>query len=273
MGRYRINSLLSQGGMSAVYLARNFEKGGLFAIKVLKPDYVRDPSIRQRILNESRAVQRIDHPAVIRIHEVGTVADDQICLVMEYVHGAPLRRLLRGAPIRPSKMLSIVAAIAEGLGAAHEQQIIHRDLKPENILLPRSRTSNTVVKIIDFGIARIIDAPKITTTQHIMGTPEYIAPEQALGQPVDQRTDIYGLGVIMFEMLTGSLPFTMEDPDALLHHHVHTPPPTPVSSTQEEIPAPLVQLVKDCLSKNPWDRPLHMEEVLQRLASIETPLI
>jgi serine/threonine protein kinase len=270
LGRYRVNSKLSQGGMSTVYLARNFEEGGLFAVKVLRRDYVREPSIRERIINESHAVQRIDHPAVVKIFEVGKIGSDQIGLVMEYIHGSPLRRLVQGTPMRPGKVLRIVAAVAEGLQAAHEQQIIHRDLKPENILLPRSGESKTLVKIIDFGIARIIDAPSITTTQHVMGTPEYIAPEQALGQPVDHRADIYALGVMMYEMLSGKLPFTEEDPDALLHHHVHTTPKKLSESTSggEKIPPPLIELVMDCLSKEPWNRPSHMGEILEILSRL-----
>jgi serine/threonine protein kinase len=270
LGQYRINSKLSQGGMSTVYLARNFDRGGLFAVKVLRRDYIRDPIVRERILNEFKAIQRIDHPAVVKIFEVGEIGDEQICLVMEYVHGSPLRRIVQGSPMRAAKVISIAAAVAEGLGAAHEQQIIHRDLKPENILLPRSGDSKTLVKIIDFGIARIIDTPSITTTQHIMGTPEYIAPEQALGQPVDHRADIYALGVLMYEMLSGKLPFTEEDPSVLLHHHIHTTP-QPLSAFGaggEVIPVALVDLVMACLSKEPWKRPRHLGEMLDVLSKI-----
>ncbi len=270
LGRYRINSRLSQGGMSTIYLARNFERGGLFAVKVLRQDLIRETVIRERIFNESKAVQRINHPAVVKIHEVGRIGDDQICLVMEYIHGSPLRRLVQGTPLRPSKVLPIVAAVAEGLLAAHQQQVIHRDLKPENILLPRSGEVGTLVKLIDFGIARIIDTPSITTTQHIMGTPEYIAPEQALGHPVDHRADIYALGVLMYEMLSGRLPFTAKDPDTLLHHHVHTTPrDLPRSGGGDEaIPSELTALVMTCLSKDPRERPRDLKEVLKILARI-----
>jgi serine/threonine protein kinase len=201
---------------------------------------------------------------------VGKMRDDQICLVMEYIHGAPLRRLVQGTPMKPSKVIPITAAVAEGLHAAHRQQIIHRDLKPENIILPRSGKAKTLVKIIDFGIARIIDAPSITTTQHVMGTPEYIAPEQALGQAVDHRADIYALGVLMYEMLSGKLPFTEESPDELLHHHVHTKPKTleNLGAGGEKISSKLIELVMACLSKEPWNRPNHLGEVLDVLSTI-----
>ena len=255
--------------MSTVYLARNFEKGGLFAVKVLRKELVRDATVRERILNEFTAIQRIEHPAVVKIHEAGKIGDGQICLVMEYIHGAPLRRLIQGVPIRLAKIIPIAAAVAEGLHAAHERNIIHRDLKPENVLLPRESTLKTAVKIIDFGIARIQDAPRITSTQHIMGTPEYIAPEQAKGEKIDHRADIYSLGVVMYELLTGTLPFMDEDPDLLLHHHVHTPPPKIGENRRvgESVPKQLEALILACMEKDAANRPSSMGEVLDVLAS------
>ena len=265
LGRYRINSKVAEGGMSTVYLARNFEEGGLFAVKVLRADLVRDATIRERILNEFKAIERIDHPAVVRILESGKVGDGQICLVMEYIHGSPLRRLLDRGPLRLSKAIPIVAAVAEGLHAAHAKQVIHRDLKPENVLLPRGSEAKTVVKLIDFGIARILDAPRITTTHHIMGTPEYIAPEQALGKSIDQRSDIYSLGVMMYEMLAGRLPFQEEDPDILLHHHIHTPPPRLKYRrlNGEDVPLRIESLIFACMEKSADNRPQSMGEILE----------
>ncbi len=255
--------------MSTVYLARNFEEGGLFAVKVIRADLVRDLTIRERIFNELKAVQRIDHPAVVKIFDIGKIGDDQIGLVMEYIHGTPLRRIVQGIPVKLSRVISIVGAIAEGLLAAHAQKIIHRDLKPENVLLPRGDNCPSLVKLIDFGIARIIDAPRITTTQHVMGTPEYISPEQALGSKVDHRADIYSLGVMMYEMLKGTLPFRETDPDALLHHHIHTPPP--ILACREpggnEIPASICNLVEACLSKDPCNRPSDMGIILEVLSN------
>ncbi len=269
LGKYRINSRVAQGGMSTVYLARNFEIGGLFAIKVIKPDLVRDPTIRERIFIESKAVQRIDHPAVVKIFDAGKIGEDQVCLVMEYIHGTPLRRIVDGSPIKLYKIIPIIAAIAEGLSAAHAKQVIHRDLKPENVLLPRGDNCPSLVKLIDFGIARIIGAPKITTTQHIMGTPEYISPEQAMGMNLDHRADIYSLGVMMYEMISGCLPFRESDPDSLLHHHVHTPAPKLCrdNSNEEDIPKPIQQLVSACLSKNPEERPGSMQEIISFLST------
>jgi len=159
--------------------------------------------------------------------------------------------------------------IADGLHTAHRNSVIHRDLKPENILLPRKRPLDTPVKIIDFGIARIIDAPRITTNQRIMGTPLYLAPEQALDGPLDHRSDIYALGVIAYEMLAGRPPFDGADPEALFDQHIRaTPPPLETYRARGEIPQALQDLVMACLSKSPAERPDTMgvfQSVLNRL--------
>jgi serine/threonine protein kinase len=185
---------------------------------------------------------------------------------MEYLHGSSLRRLLRQGPVSAANTVSIIAAVSEGLHAAHLNNIIHRDLKPENILLPQHRSSMTVAKLVDFGIARIIDAPRITTTQHVMGTPQYIAPEQAMGKRVDHRADIYSLGVVMYEMLSGTLPFLGADPEFLLRQHISSPPP-PLPSEQAVavIPPILDKLIMHCLQKAPENRPSDMLDVMNYL--------
>ncbi len=271
LNRYRVNSRLARGGMSSVYLARDVNEGILYAIKVLRPELVTEIRLRERFLNESRAVQRIDHPAVVQICDVGEMEDGRIILVMEYVHGASLRKMIKRDPISAANAIPIVGAITEGLAAAHEQCVIHRDLKPENVLLPKKPTANSLVKLVDFGIARIIDAPRITTTQHVMGTPQYIAPEQAMGLAVDNRADIYALGVIMYEMLTGKLPFKGDDPETLLRQHITIPPP-PLSAQAPEtqIPEEFRYLVMRCLSKSPKNRPANTDEVLSLLSKVRT---
>jgi len=251
--------------MATVYLARNVETGTSVAVKILRRDLCSDPKIRTRFFNESHAVQRIDHPAVVKTLEVGETDEGHICLVMELVQGKSLRRLLESRAIRLEDGLSIIGAVAEGLATAHAENVIHRDLKPENILVPMAADSATAAKLVDFGIARIIDAPRITTTQHIMGTPHYIAPEQARGDRVDQRADIYSLGIVMFEIISGRLPFDGDNPDALLRQHIGAPPPR--LSARVELPDSIRDLVMSCLSKSPFDRPQNMREFLQRLES------
>ena len=269
MGRFRINSRIARGGMGAVYLARKVDCGDLFAVKVLHRDMVLDPRMRERFLNEAHAAKRIDHPAVARTYEVGETASGEIFIAMEYVDGPPLRRLLRKGSIDSGRMIIVSAAIAQGLAAAHVSGVIHRDLKPENVLIPRSLKADSVVKIVDFGIARIIDAPRITTTRHVIGTPQYISPEQAMGEPVDSRTDVYSLGVMMYEMLTGALPFHDKDPDKLLRKHIKSRPiPIHKLSIPIAIDPALEDVVMACLEKSPRARPTTMEDIVSRLSTI-----
>ena len=269
MGRFRINSRIARGGMGAVYIARRVDSGDLFAVKVLHRDMVLDPRMRERFLNEANAAKRIDHPAVARTNEVGETVTGEIFIVMEYVNGPPLRRLLRKGSLNSGRMIILSAAIAQGLAAAHASGVIHRDLKPENVLIPRKRKTDSVVKIVDFGIARIIDAPRITTTSHVIGTPQYISPEQAMGKPIDGRTDIYSLGVMMYEMLTGALPFHDKDPDILLRKHIKSRPvPIRELSIPITVNPALEDLVMECLEKSPKARPPGMEDIVSRLSTI-----
>ncbi|MDJ0762369.1 MAG: serine/threonine-protein kinase [Myxococcota bacterium] len=273
LSRYRVNARLARGGMSSVYLTRDMQSGKLYAMKVLRQDLVLRPRARTRFLNECKAIQRIDHPNVVRIFDIGEMDDGRICLVMEYVPGAALRKLLKDGAMPLVDVISIIRDVTAGLAAAHDQCIIHRDLKPENVLIPpraaRQREGAPNVKIVDFGIARILDAPRITTTQHVMGTPQYIAPEQAMGRHLDHRADIYALGVMAYEMLTGELPFSSDDPDFLLRQHVSMPPP-PLSkhAIREPIPEDLQYFVMRCLSKSPQNRPADMAEVSMLLARL-----
>jgi serine/threonine-protein kinase len=269
LDRYRITARIARGGMGAVYLGRNTDDGSSVAIKVLHEDLASDDAVRLRFLNESRAAQRIDHPAVVKVLDVGEIDDDRICLVMEHVDGTPLRRILRKGPLPQGRVSLISAAVAEGLAAAHAKGVIHRDLKPENVLLPRQSGSDTLVKLVDFGIARMIDAPSITTTQHVMGTPQYISPEQAMGNPIDARADVYALGVVMYEMLTGELPFLHDDVHELLRAHIKRPPrPLGDWGTRPIVDEELEGLVMRCLAKSPDRRPADMGAVVEALANL-----
>jgi serine/threonine protein kinase len=269
-GRYRITSRIARGGMGAVYLARNTEDGTPCAVKVLRDDLLLDVRVRERFLYESRAASRVVHPAVARTYEVGETAAGEMFIVMEYVNGPPLRKLIKAGRMSENRVVLIGAAVAEGLAAAHEKGVIHRDLKPENILVPRGERTDSVIKLVDFGIARIVDAPRITTTQHVLGTPQYISPEQAMGGPIDNRSDVYALGVILYEMIAGALPFDGDDAEALLRKHIKSRP-APLC----EIVAPgavrpaLEALVMRCLEKSPRNRPDSMEQIIAVLAAFD----
>ena len=270
VGRYRIISRIARGGMGSVYLARNLEDGSSCAVKVLRDDLLLDVRVRERFMYESHAASRIAHPAVARIYEVGETASGEMFIVMEYVNGPPLRRLIRTGRMSEIRVVLIGAAIAEGLAAAHEVGVIHRDLKPENVLVPRSAQTDSVVKLVDFGIARIVDAPRITTTQHVLGTPQYISPEQAMGGPIDNRSDIYSLGVIMYEMIAGELPFYGDDAESLLRKHIKTRP-VPLGEIVDAgaLSPKLERLVMRCLEKSPRNRPDSMEQVIAVFAALD----
>ncbi|MBN2343509.1 MAG: serine/threonine protein kinase [Deltaproteobacteria bacterium] len=267
-GKYRLTSILSKGGAGSVYLARNVESGSLVAIKILRSDLNLVPRVRERFLTESRAAARIRHPAVVHAIELGETAEGALFFVMDYVPGPPLRKLLNSHTLTIQQSVLIAAATAEGLKAAHTQDVVHRDLKPENILIPRNKNAGSVVKIVDFGIARLLNTPRITTTEHILGTPSYLSPEQAEGLSIDRRTDIYSLGIIMYEMLTGSVPFQGDTTEELLDAQIRRIP-TPIHNrVLKPLPHPLEQLVMGCLQKNPDHRPNSMDEVLAILSIV-----
>ncbi len=269
LGRYRIGRRIARGGMGSVFLARRVDGGERIAIKVLHPEIALEPRVRERFLNEARAARRISHPAVVRVLDAGEIDGGAAFLVMEFVEGGPLRRLLRRGPLPERQGVAIARALAGGLDAAHRVGVIHRDLKPENVLIPRAARADAAAKIVDFGIARIIDGPRLTTTRHVMGTPQYISPEQAMGAALDGRADIYALGVMLYEMLTGDLPFDDDDPETLLRKHIKsTPSPISGGLAPRRIAPALERLVMRCLEKSPRLRPDDMTEVLSTLASM-----
>jgi serine/threonine-protein kinase len=270
--RFRITVPLGRGGMATVYLARDVYDGGLFAVKVIRGDRRFDEVFRRRFINEVLAVRRVRHPAVVRVLDVGELDDGRLFLVMDYVHGVTLRKLLRQGPLDLDIAVPILCTVADGLHAAHQRGVIHRDLKPANVLIPRRPSPEAVARVVDFGIARIVGSPTITGSSSLVGTPLYIAPEQALGRDVDHRADIYALGVMMYQMLTGSLPFFGKDPATLIRQHVGVTPRLP-SQTRPglRLPVEVERLVMRCLAKLPAHRPSTMREVVEVLSAHESP--
>lgn len=267
--RYRLMFLLGRGGTSVVWLARCLESGRHVAVKLLLPELAGRPISRRRLINEMEAVRRIDHPAVVRMHEVGELPDGRIFLAMEYVAGPSLRRVLRRRRPPIPMILPIASAAAEGLAAAHAHGIVHRDVKPANILIPRCPGQGAPAKLVDFGIARVDGLPRLTRSAEIVGTPLYIAPEQAVGGPIDHRADIYAIGVTLYEACTGGRPFGDRDPARLLRKHVRLAPvPMRRAHPELDIPPALDELVMACLEKEPWRRPQSMAEVAAALAGL-----
>jgi tRNA A-37 threonylcarbamoyl transferase component Bud32 len=204
-----IIELLGQGGMGAVYKARQKNLDRLVALKIIRPDNAADPSFGDRFLREARALAKLNHPNIVMVHDFGRFGkDSENCyLVMEYIDGVNLRQTMQAGKLSPAEALAIVPQICDALQYAHDQGVVHRDIKPENVLLDRLGR----VKIADFGLAKLLginpDSMTLTLTQHVVGTPRYMAPEQ-IDKPttVDHRADIYSLGVVIYEMLTGEMP-------------------------------------------------------------------
>jgi eukaryotic-like serine/threonine-protein kinase len=214
-GKYLIEQPLGRGGTGAVYRARDVRLDRLVALKVIHPELLGDPAAGQRFLHEAQIVARLRHPAIVSVHDFGTFGDNGAYLVMELVRGEDLRHVLqREGRLEPRRALSILTTVCGAVEAAHREQVLHGDLKPENILLPDSGVD---AKVLDFGFARVLDvrpAPPVdaatlaaAATALIVGTPAYMAPEQLRGGAVDARADVFSLGVIAYEMLTGELPF------------------------------------------------------------------
>src|SRR5262249_16319301 len=216
IGRYRIEKILGQGGFGLVYLPHHGQLQGHVALKLLRTGRAEDRKLRQRFLTEARSASALNHPNVCVIYDVGETGEQQPYLAMEYVEGLTLQALLRQAPLEMNAVVEMAIQIADALDAAYARGIVHRDLKPSNIFV----TQRGQAKVLDFGLAKRfgVSTPDDdtsepldqTTAGQIMGTPNYMSPEQALGRPVDHRTDTFSLGVVLYEMATRQLPFRAE---------------------------------------------------------------
>jgi serine/threonine-protein kinase len=261
-GRYRIEARLGEGGMGSVYRVEHTHMRKKLALKVLHREMTSQPEIVARFEREAMAAAHIEHPNVAAATDFGKLEDGSCYLVLEYVEGPSLRGEIDKGPLPTKRALRITVQILGALKRAHELGIVHRDLKPENVLLVDKDEGRDFVKVLDFGIARVpIGAiggeagPSLTRAGMVYGTPEYMAPEQALGQEVDGRSDLYAAGVILFEMLTGRRPYDNKDKVALLGQHVAGPIPSARDRAPEQgISAELEAVVTRMLAKSPSDR-------------------
>jgi serine/threonine-protein kinase len=275
-GRFRLIQRLGSGGMSSVYLARHVLIDRLMAIKTLRRDLAREPVQRDRFLREARAVNRINHDNIVEITDFGETEDGLVYLVMEYVPGEPLLQYMAQGPFGALRALDVAEQCLSALARAHQMGVIHRDLKPENILLVQRKERRDSVKLLDFGIAKILDAPSLTGSQQIFGTPGYIAPEYIQSTEIDGRADLYSLGCILYEMVTGALPFDYEYPGDLLVKHVTEPPILP-SVRLPTVEPPVEQLILRALAKDPAQRfrdafhfKAELRSVRERLGPVES---
>ncbi|MFP4056392.1 MAG: protein kinase domain-containing protein [Candidatus Brocadiia bacterium] len=265
LGSFRVEEEISRGGMGAIYRATHAETGEQAAVKVLPPALAADRAFLQRFRREVRAVQQIEHPNVVRIHEVGTEGEAHY-FAMEYF-ARSLADLLEAGPLPPQRALRIAGQVAQGLEAAHAAGITHRDIKPANILFaPDGRAV-----VSDFGIAKVSEATRMTQTGTIVGTPVYMSPEQAEGPQVDARSDIYSLGVVLYEMTAGRPPFEGRTSLDVLRHHRFSLPDAP-KSLNPRIPGALSQLVLQMLEKRPSRRPPSMGYLVGAFQRLERNL-
>ena len=248
-GRYEIEELIGTGGMADVYRATDNLLGRTVAVKILHPQYAKDPVFIQRFRQEAQAAGNLSQPNVVNVYDWG-VEGEVYYLVMEYVEGQDLKDIiLQGGPLLPERAVEIALAICAALEAAHAQGIVHRDIKPQNIFV----TNDGRIKVMDFGIARSAGGTAMTQTGTIMGTAQYISPEQAQGRTADPRSDLYSLGVVIYEMLTGKVPFDGENPVSIAYKHVREDP-LPPSMVNPDISPELEAVVMKALAKNPENR-------------------
>jgi serine/threonine protein kinase len=245
---YRLDALIGEGGMGAVFRGHHVRRGRDFAIKVLHPDYCSDPELVKRFDREAQGAARLDHPNCVRVTEAGTTRDGTKYLVMELLEGAELQDHVHG-PTEPRRAVELILQIVRGLEHAHAQGLIHRDLKPQNIFVTRDRDGHEVLKLVDFGIAKIVHGDgsleQMTRAGMVFGTPQYMSPEQAQGQQVDARADLYAVGVLLYSLVCGHLPFNSDNLLALVQMQINDePPPLPAS-----VPPVLAGVVMRLLAK------------------------
>ncbi len=262
--RYRVDAVLGAGGMGCVYRATHVHMRSVVALKVLHRQMNLIPEAVARFEREAIAAARIQHPNVAAARDFGRLEDGSFYMALEFIEGTSLRDLMgEGVKLPVPRTVNIIRQIAEALDAAHAQGVVHRDLKPENVMLAEG--GNDQVKVLDFGIAKVsgakTDANQLTQLGSVFGTPDYMSPEQAAGQPVDHRSDLYTLGVLMYEMLTGEPPFSGDSIAIVLTKHMHEPAPDLPSSVDWR----LADLTKRLLAKEPADRPASAHQVADEL--------
>jgi serine/threonine-protein kinase len=265
-GRYRLDSLIGRGGMGAVYCATRLLIGDEVAIKILHTEQVGDPHAAERFRREARAAARLKHPNAVSIYDFGVSSDGLQFLVMELVEGKSLREVTKmQGPLDSTLVAEIASQICAALDEAHRQHIVHRDIKPDNIIV-NVTPSGLRVKVLDFGIAKLRDdtVSHLTQTGSVMGTPHYMSPEQCLGEELDSRADIYSVGVVVYELLCGRVPFNSPISTAVVVQHVNQPPPS-LRAINPTIPAEVEAVVFHALEKSRHTRPATAGALAQEL--------
>lgn len=272
--RYEVLQLLGEGGMGSVYRVRHRVLGRLLAMKVLRPEYARDMALAERFVQEARAAAAISHPNVVSITDFGMIGRGQPYFVMELLEGRTLSSLMRerGA-LPPEFVVGVVRSVASALAAAHQVGVIHRDLKPDNIILSGDVSSTGTLKVLDFGLAKVLGASRLTQDDVVYGTPQYMSPEQASGEELDARVDVYALGILSYELLTGVVPFEADSYMGVLTQQIYAEPAPPSAHRAELLAHPkLESIVLACLRKRREERIGSMQELIQALDEVSSTL-
>ena len=271
--RYTVVERIARGGMGEVYLARHAELNQHVAVKFLHRRFADDEEFATRFFNEARSACRVNHPNAVSIYDFGRMEDGTLYIVMEFIEGISLKEMIkRDGRLDPKRAIRIGQQACEVLSSAHEQSIVHRDVKPDNLMVVEAPNGRVSIKMLDFGIAKILDedstAAALTQTGVTFGTPEYMSPEQASGRDVDERSDIYSLGLVIYTMLVGHPPFRGKNKLALLQRHIRETPPRLDHACPSPLPPSLVRVVESTLEKDPDKRPQSMDALLSSLEEV-----
>src|SRR5271156_3448105 len=270
-GRYRLEARAGEGGMGGGYRARHVLIDRVVALKLIRPDLRGETHLRAWMLREARAANRVDHAHIIDIHDIGETEEGELYLVMEYLVGNPLSGELARGPLPIARGVDILEQMCAALARAHDLGVVHRDLKSDNILLTVRGGRKDFVKILDFGLAALARDPRLAPKGAVFGTPEYMSPEQARGEQAGPHSDLYALGVLFFEMLTGQLPFRAGDRDSLLEMQRTAPAPRPTSIRKDCHPV-AERIVLRLLEKDPRKRYRDGHHLLEELKALQRSL-
>lgn len=270
-GRYRLEARIGEGGMGVVYRARHVLIDRIVAVKLIRPDLRGETHLRAWMLREARAANRVDHAHIIDIHDIGETDEGELYLVMEYLVGTPLSAEINRGPLPIQRAVDILEQMGAALARAHDLGVVHRDLKSDNILLTARGGRKDFVKILDFGLAALAHDPRLAPKGAVFGTPEYMSPEQARGETAGPQSDLYALGVLFFEMLTGQLPFRSSDRDTLLELQRTAKAPKP-SSVRADCHPVAERIVMRLLEKDPRRRYRDGHHLLEELKALQRSL-